>query len=243
MYTIGKFAKKTGLTIRTLRYYDEKNLLKPAYISTAGQRFYNDENILTAQKIATFKYLDYSLDDIFALLQQQTPLLESLQQQKQALMDKQRHLTKIITNLELAIAIHDKATVIDTNVLLLVVHSLMTEAQQRDYLAQYLPEPLIDELYALVEHDFVELNRGYLEVTYYIKQAFAHGCSDAQLAHYAHTLFHLIPAALAEKIARAFEETALEEIDLWLFPSPFTAQEEQWFLAQVDRLQQLEGEG
>ena len=51
MYTIGVFAKKTGVTIRTLRFYDEKNLLRPSYISESGRRYYKDEDISTLQKI------------------------------------------------------------------------------------------------------------------------------------------------------------------------------------------------
>lgn len=58
MYSIGKFAKKTGTSIRTLRYYGEKGLLQPAYVSDAGQRYYSEENIINSQKIATFKYLN-----------------------------------------------------------------------------------------------------------------------------------------------------------------------------------------
>lgn len=63
MYSIGQFAKKTGLTIRALRYYDEKGLLTPAHISQGGQRLYNDDNILTVQKIVTYKYLDFICAD------------------------------------------------------------------------------------------------------------------------------------------------------------------------------------
>ena len=49
MYAIGVFAKKTGVTIRTLRFYDEKNLLRPSYVSESGRRYYKDEDIPTLQ--------------------------------------------------------------------------------------------------------------------------------------------------------------------------------------------------
>lgn len=51
VYSIGEFSKKTGITIRTLRYYGEKGLLIPARISEGGQRSYNDASIVTIQKI------------------------------------------------------------------------------------------------------------------------------------------------------------------------------------------------
>src|SRR5690606_41507131 len=88
MYSIGEFSKKAGITIRTLRYYGEKGLLIPARISEGGQRYYNDANIITVQKIVTFKYLDYSLEEIKELLQKDDSLLQSLEHQKLQLLKK-----------------------------------------------------------------------------------------------------------------------------------------------------------
>ncbi|MCL1702963.1 MerR family transcriptional regulator [Lysinibacillus sp. Bpr_S20] len=45
-YSIGEFAKKTGVTIRTLHYYDEIDLLKPSFTSAAGRRFYSNDDII-----------------------------------------------------------------------------------------------------------------------------------------------------------------------------------------------------
>ena len=64
MYSIGVFSKKTGVTIRALRFYDEKNLLKPSYISESRRRYYKDEDIPTLQKILTLKFLGFSLEEI-----------------------------------------------------------------------------------------------------------------------------------------------------------------------------------
>ncbi len=63
-YAIGEFAKKTGMTIRTLHYYDEVGLLKPAVIAASGRRYYSDENIIELQKIVSLKFLGYSLEQI-----------------------------------------------------------------------------------------------------------------------------------------------------------------------------------
>ncbi|MGE7111859.1 MerR family DNA-binding transcriptional regulator [Lysinibacillus sp. NPDC047702] len=50
-YSIGEFAKKTGMTIRTLHYYDEIDLLKPSFISTTGRGFYSDEILYSFKKL------------------------------------------------------------------------------------------------------------------------------------------------------------------------------------------------
>ncbi|HEY4623914.1 MAG TPA: MerR family transcriptional regulator, partial [Solibacillus sp.] len=139
MYSIGQFAKKTGLTIRALRYYDEKGLLTPAHISQGGQRHYNDDNILTVQKIVTYKYLDFTIEEIKALLHEENSLIESLQQQRHLLEQKRQQLDKVIASVDTAIKIHEKISVIEPTIFLLVLNSILTEEQQRTYLEQYLP--------------------------------------------------------------------------------------------------------
>ncbi|MBB6282526.1 DNA-binding transcriptional MerR regulator [Geobacillus subterraneus] len=68
-YSIGEFAKKTGTTVRTLRYYDEIGLLSPQKHPHSGRRMYTDEDVLTLQKIVSLKFLGYSLGQIYAIHQ------------------------------------------------------------------------------------------------------------------------------------------------------------------------------
>ena len=63
-YSSGEFAKKANVTVRTIRFYDKKNLLKPSYVNENGARFYTDADFARLQQILLFKYLGFSLDDI-----------------------------------------------------------------------------------------------------------------------------------------------------------------------------------
>lgn len=63
-YSSGDFAKKAHITKKTIRYYDEHNILKPSYVNENGARFYNDEDFARLQQILFLKYLGFSLDDI-----------------------------------------------------------------------------------------------------------------------------------------------------------------------------------
>ncbi len=63
-YTSGQFAKKANVSIRTIRYYDNQGLLKPAGMSEAGYRLYTDSDFAKLQKILSLKYLGFSLDEI-----------------------------------------------------------------------------------------------------------------------------------------------------------------------------------
>ncbi|MDO3681477.1 MerR family DNA-binding transcriptional regulator [Paenibacillus ehimensis] len=44
---IGQLAKEAGISIRTLRYYDELGVLKPSFVSDAGYRYYSHEDVIS----------------------------------------------------------------------------------------------------------------------------------------------------------------------------------------------------
>lgn len=65
MYRIGEFSKITNMTVKTLRYYDEENILKPSYRNEDnGYRFYNDNDFKTAQLIGVLRELEFSISEI-----------------------------------------------------------------------------------------------------------------------------------------------------------------------------------
>ena len=63
-YSSGEFANKAHITKKTIRYYDEHNILKPSFVNENGARFYTDEDFARLQQILFLKYLGFSLDDI-----------------------------------------------------------------------------------------------------------------------------------------------------------------------------------
>jgi DNA-binding transcriptional MerR regulator len=240
MYSIGQFAKKTGITIRTLRYYDEKDLLKPAYISEKGQRFYDDTNILTIQKILVCKYLDYPLENIKSLLEEDTTILQSLYEQKNQLEKKRQQLDQMIASVETAIQIHEKSGEIDPTSLLVVIHSMLTIDEQKNYLKNYLSEEIIEKMYDFLGENIVELNRKYIELTHALKDAYSVPIHDEELKALMLQYFSLIPQDLLKEIAIGLAHIQIEQMDSWLFTSLFTAEEEQWIGEQMERLNMYE---
>ena len=237
MYSIGQFAKKTGVTIRTLHYYDEIGLLTPAHISDSGQRFYNDDSIRTIQTILVCKYLDYSLEEIRAvLLDKEKTLIDSLHEQKIQLEAKRKQIDQMIASLETAIDIHEKSKTVDPASLLIVIHSLLTMDEQKKFLQQYLSKELIDQLYAYFDNNFVELNRKYIEYTHQIKQAFVEPIHDEELKQLILNYLELIPRELGLQIATHMQNIDVKDIDYWLFTPLFTEEEELWLIEQMERL-------
>jgi DNA-binding transcriptional MerR regulator len=66
---IGDLAKQTGLSIRTLHYYDEIGLLKPSHHTQAGHRLYTETDIIRLQQIVSLRQLGFSLEEIKDCLQ------------------------------------------------------------------------------------------------------------------------------------------------------------------------------
>ena len=68
-FSIGEFSQISGLSVKTLRFYDEKNLLKPAQGgATTGYRFYDAASAERARIVARLRELQFSLDDIARIL-------------------------------------------------------------------------------------------------------------------------------------------------------------------------------
>ncbi len=63
-YTVKKLAKISEISIRTLRFYDEIGLLKPAYYGDNNYRYYEEEQLLMLQQILFDRELGFPLNDI-----------------------------------------------------------------------------------------------------------------------------------------------------------------------------------
>ena len=71
-FTIGEMAQKSEVSIRTLRYYDNIELLTPSDFTEGGHRLYSTEDLSTLQNIKSLQFLGFSLKDIKNMLQENT---------------------------------------------------------------------------------------------------------------------------------------------------------------------------
>jgi DNA-binding transcriptional MerR regulator len=100
-YSINKLTKLSGVSTRTLRYYDEIGLLKPLRTTEGGYRVYGQEEVDTLQQILLFKTLDFSLEEIRELIY--SPRFDRNQafsNHLDELREKQKNLNLLITNVE-----------------------------------------------------------------------------------------------------------------------------------------------
>lgn len=93
MYTIGKLSKKTGVTVRTLDYYDEISLLKPSSKTEGGHRLYNEDDVMQLERILALKYMGFSLEQIRDILIHSTSTwLQSINEQLELVKREQTRL-------------------------------------------------------------------------------------------------------------------------------------------------------
>ena len=101
---INEFAKLTGVSVRTLHYYDEIGLLKPAEIDKwTGYRFYDEVSLEKMQQIMFYRELDFSLKSIMKVLS--SPDYDkgkALDEQKKLLILKKERLEKLISAIDSA---------------------------------------------------------------------------------------------------------------------------------------------
>ncbi len=93
---INEFAKLTGVTVRTLHYYDEICLLKPAFVDEQnGYRFYDENSLQRMQEILFYRELDFELKSILQILSSPNyDKSKALKEQKKMLMLKKERLVR-----------------------------------------------------------------------------------------------------------------------------------------------------
>ena len=97
MMTIHEVSKLTGVSIRTLQYYDSIGLLRPAQYTGAGYRLYDETALETLQQILLFRELEFPLKEIKQIIQ--SPGFDrskALEQQIALLTLKKEHLENLI---------------------------------------------------------------------------------------------------------------------------------------------------
>ena len=101
MMTVKEIAEITGISARTLHYYDEIGLLKPTAKSEAGYRLYDDKALETLQQILFFREFDIPLKEIKSIIT--SPDFDRnqiLQMQRKMLVAKKERMERLIASMD-----------------------------------------------------------------------------------------------------------------------------------------------
>lgn len=104
-FTVQKLGKLAGVSPRTLRYYDEMGILKPARINSSGYRIYGQEEVDQLQQILFYRELGIKLEVIKELITSPSfDATQALRSHRSQLLDKRAQLDQLIANVEKTIS-------------------------------------------------------------------------------------------------------------------------------------------
>jgi len=104
-YTVNKLSKMSGVSARTLRYYDEIELLTPARVAMSGYRLYGQQELDMLQQILFYRELGFPLDEIKGMLHATDFDRErSFKRHLAELSDKRKRLDMLINNVTKSIS-------------------------------------------------------------------------------------------------------------------------------------------
>lgn len=252
-YSIGQFAKKTGLSVRTLHYYDEIGLLVPKKNPDSGHRIYTEDDIKKLHKITVFKYLGYRLDEIKHVIEAPSfdmNLTESLTLQQKKLECEKERIETALSSIRRTIALLEEEGEIDSDILIALIANMQTENDQREWVEQVMSKDTVDKVFNLSEQEKMEIEKKSLYIFKEIKRLYGRPAEDPEVKMFIEELMEFVLNILeiesidqltemfhgihVEKIneedAQELEEyfQKLEEEFDKLAPSPLTREEEEW---------------
>lgn len=95
---ISEFAKKSGVTVKTLLHYDKIGLLKPSMKSENGYRIYYDEDFIRLQQISTLKFVGLSLQEIKQVLDHKEENIEQLIDIEMKVLEEKKNKIETVIN-------------------------------------------------------------------------------------------------------------------------------------------------
>ena len=100
-FGVKEVAILSGISVRTLHYYDKIGLLKPLNRTEAGYRYYGEKELLRLQQILFFKELDFPLKEICELIDEEGfDLIDALKDHKSALIARQKRISTLLKTID-----------------------------------------------------------------------------------------------------------------------------------------------
>lgn len=148
LYQAQDFARRAGVTVRTLHHYDRMGLLKPSNYTASGYRLYGERDMARLQQIVTLKFIGFSLKQIKELLgQREFDLTATLRLQREVIEAERRHLDTIIQAIEHAERVTASVEATDWDAFKKIIE-VITMQNNMDWIKKYYTEEQLEELAA-----------------------------------------------------------------------------------------------
>ncbi|MDD9784704.1 MerR family transcriptional regulator [Priestia megaterium] len=232
-FSIGKFSKKTGVSIRTLHYYDEIGLLKAQKDLSSGHRLYGEDHIVKLQKILALKFLGYNLEEIGLMITNTNlnlNLENTLIQQKKAFEKKKEHLDKVLKAINQTISLLGDQEDVPSEILISLINNIQNEEDQRTWLEHFTSKEIADKVYNKSDEENLSLDREFIDLSREVKRLVGKPVHDPEVQELANKHLQASLKYVGEEAMHAFGELEDEEIEDFqsMMASPYTEEEEKW---------------
>jgi DNA-binding transcriptional MerR regulator len=232
-FSIGKFSKKTGVSIRTLHYYDEIGLLKAQKDLSSGHRLYGEDHIVKLQKIIALKFLGYNLEEIGLMLTNTSlnlNLKNTLIQQQKAFEKKKEHLDKVLKAINQTISLLDGQENVPSEILISLINNIQNEEDQRTWLEHFTSKEITDKVYNKSDEENLSLDREFIDLSREVKRLVGKPVHDPEVQELANKHLQASLKYVGEEAMHAFGQLEDEEIRDFqsMMASPYTEEEEKW---------------
>lgn len=189
-YTVQKLSRLAGISTRTLRYYDEIGILKPARMSSSGYRIYGKKEVDTLQQILFYRELGFQLDHIKSMITDpEFDGMKALREHHEQLIDRRKQLDCLIANVEKTIANKEGKIAMTDKEKFEGFKRQMIEENEKQY-GQEIREKYGDEtvnqsnakLQSMTQEQYEEVTRLAEEMTATLAEAFKTGDPSCELA-------------------------------------------------------------
>ncbi|QTD40083.1 MerR family transcriptional regulator [Sporosarcina sp. Te-1] len=236
LYTIGEFAKKSGVSVRTLRYYDSIHLLQPSNFTEGGHRLYDTDDLHRLQQIQALKFLRFPLKEIKEMVEQKQiardVMVGSIEYQQRSFEAQLNEIQEILANLDYLKKMVEEEPTVDVSVFSSMLHMLILANETDEWLSKHLPSETFDEL---DKGEKLDLDKEWTKVLTAIKTAVQEEISPdseeaQQIATRLTSIMGKTMQGKAETVSSQIKQA--EPLD---FPNPFTEKEQQ-FLESIMNL-------
>jgi DNA-binding transcriptional MerR regulator len=189
-YTVQKLGNMAGISTRTLRFYDEIGLLKPARINSSGYRVYGQSEVDRLQQILFYRELGVSLENIKDIISDPVYNSENaLKEHRKKLLEKREQLDALIANVDKTLAQAEGGTTMTDKEKFEGFKQNMIDDNEKQYgkeVREKYGDAAIDKSNAknkgMTEKQYAELETLSGDLTATLAEAFATGDPASELA-------------------------------------------------------------
>ncbi|HFJ9403528.1 TPA: MerR family transcriptional regulator [Bacillus paranthracis] len=151
-WMISEFASVGDVTVRTLRYYDKINLLKPSDYTEGGHRLYTKDDLYVLQQIQSFKHLGFSLGEIQNIILQRNvetkEFLRKIHFQRELLLAEQERIAKVLLHMDEMTKKFKEEERVDVALFSSFLQTFIWEKENKEWLEEHFSNECVQVFYS-----------------------------------------------------------------------------------------------